>query len=177
MIEDKYIGKLDAQDKRWYDYILYNKHKGNEIGALEEILKDLDCTRIYPDGSRPVQTINYGYRTDIAGFIYIYNILCKNNPEYKDIDYYAKLVNRHEQNLSFEENNPPIIYHRKQSRTSSRSVIRTAKTKDIFTGEERTVDVGINNVVKERNNAAIRKAKALNDRTVNFAFNNFKVSK
>ena len=35
----------------------------------------------------------------------------------------------------------------------------------------------LKDVVKERNNAAIRKAKALNDRTVNFAFNNFKVSK
>ena len=42
MIDNKYIGVLDAQDKRWYDYILYAKHKGNEVGALDELLKSLD---------------------------------------------------------------------------------------------------------------------------------------
>jgi hypothetical protein len=30
--------------------------------AIESYIKDLDCTTIYPDGSRPRQTINYGYR-------------------------------------------------------------------------------------------------------------------
>ena len=70
MIEDKYIGKLDAQDKRWYDYLI--RSKGGEIAALYFLLKYLDCSRIYTDGSRPMQTINYAYRTDIAGFIYLY---------------------------------------------------------------------------------------------------------
>lgn len=173
MIEDKYIGTLDAQDKRWYDYLI--RSKGGEIAALYFLLKGLDCTRIYPDGSRPVQTINYGYRTDIAGFIYINNILCEKMPEC-EIDYYAKLVERHEENLSFEENNPPHYYREKQ-RTSGRSNKRTVEITDIFTGERSSVDVGSGKVIKPKNNATTRKAKTLNDKTINFAFNNFKVNK
>ena len=91
MIEDKYIGILDAQDKRWYDYLI--RSKGGEIAALYFLLKGLDCTRIYPDGSRPMQTINYAYRTDIAGFIYINNQLLERMPEC-EVDFYDKLVTR-----------------------------------------------------------------------------------
>ena len=173
MIEDKYIGKLDAQDKRWYDYLI--KSKGGEIAALYFLLKGLDCTKIYPDGSRPIQTINYAYRTDIAGFIYINNQLTKRMPEC-EVDFYDKLVTRHEENLSFEEHNPPI-YYSKQRRTSSRSSTRTAKITDMFSGEESTVDVGSGKIIKPKENATIRKAKALKDKSISFAFNNFKVNK
>ena len=114
MIDDNYIGLLDTQDKRWFDYLI--KDKGSEMVALNSLLHDLDCTKIYKDGSRPVQTINYGYKRDIAGFIYIYNKLCETYPEC-NIDYYAKLVARHEENLNFEKNNPPVYYRTKQ-RTS-----------------------------------------------------------
>lgn len=173
MIEDKYIGNLDAQDKRWYDYLI--KNKGGEIAALYFLLNSLDCSRIYPDGSRPMQTINYAYRTDIAGFIYINNQLIERMPECK-VDYYNKLISRHEENLNFEKNNPPIYYSRK-SRTSSRSSRRTAEIADIFTGEKSTVDVGTGNIIRPKDNATTRKAKALKDKSINFAFNNFKVNK
>lgn len=173
MIEDKYIETLDAQDIRWYEYLI--KWKGSEIVALNCLLHDLDCTKIYADGSRPVQTINYGYKRDVAGFIYINNKLCEKYPDI-DIDYYAKLVNRHEENLNFEKDNPPIYYKSKQ-RASGRNNRRTAEIADIFTGEKSTVDVGSGKVIKPKDNAATRKAKALKDKSINFAFNNFKVSK
>lgn len=173
IIEDKYIGELDFQDKKWFDYLI--KYKGGEINALNSLLHDLDCTRVYKDGSRPVQTIDYGYKRDIAGFIYIYNKLCEINPEC-DIDYYAKLVNRHEENLSFEKDNPPI-YYKKQQRTSNRSSRRTAEIEDIFTHEKSQVDVGTGRVVRPRNNAETRKAKALSTKSVSFAFSNFKINK
>ena len=173
MIEDKYIGTLDAQDKRWYDYLI--KSKGGEIAALYFLLKGLDCSKVYPDGSRPMQTINYNYRTDIAGFIYINNQLTKRMPEC-EVDFYDKLVARHEENLSFEEYNPPIHYI-KQCRTSNRSSTRTAKITDIFSGEESTVDVGSGKIIKAKENSAVRKAKALKDKSISFAFNNFKVNK
>lgn len=173
MIEDKYIGTLDAQDKRWYDYLI--RSKGGEIAALYFLLKGLDCSRIYPDGSRPMQTINYAYRTDISGFIYINNQLTKRMPEC-EVDFYDKLVTRHEENLSFEEHNPPVHYS-KQHRTSSRSSTRTATITDMFSGKESTVDVGSGKVIKPKENAATRKAKALKDKSISFAFNNFKVSK
>lgn len=173
MIEDKYIGTLDAQDKRWYDYLI--RSKGGEIAALYFLLKGLDCSRIYPDGSRPMQTINYAYRTDIAGFIYINNQLTKRMPEC-EVDFYDKLVTRHEENLSFEEHNPPVHYS-KQYRTSSRSSTRTATITDMFSGKESTVDVGSGKVIKLKENAATRKAKALKDKSISFAFNNFKINK
>ena len=173
MIEDKYIGTLDAQDKRWYDYLI--RSKGGEIAALYFLLKGLDCSRIYPDGSRPMQTINYAYRTDIAGFIYINNQLTKRMPEC-EVDFYDKLVTRHEENLSFEEHNPPVHYS-KQHRTSSRSSTRTATITDMFSGKESTVDVGSGKIIKPKENAATRKAKALKDKSISFAFNNFKVNK
>ena len=173
MIEDKYIGTLDAQDKRWYDYLI--RSKGGEIAALYFLLKGLDCSRIYPDGSRPMQTINYAYRTDIAGFIYINNQLTKRMPEC-EVDFYDKLVTRHEENLSFEEHNPPVHYS-KQHRTSSRSSTRTATITDMFSGKESIVDVGSGKVIKPKENAATRKAKALKDKSISFAFNNFKINK
>ena len=174
MIDKKYIGALDAQDKRWYDYILHTKHKGNEVGALDELLKSLDCTRIY-DCGRPMQTINYGYRTDIAGYLYILEKL-EYNKELQD-NYTNKLYNRHAENLNFEKDNPPIEYHNVKQRISRRNINRTATIEDMFTGAKATVDVGSGRVIKPKNNAAVRKAKALNERSVSFAFNNFKVNK
>lgn len=174
MIDNKYIGILDAQDKRWYDSMLHNKYKGDERGALEEILKDLDCTRIY-DCGRPVQTINYGYRRDIGAYYYILENIKDNKPLYEE--YLNKLYNRHAENLSFEERMPPIRYNKTKQRTSSGSVNRTATIKDVFTGTETKVDVGSGRVIKSRENSSTRKAKALNDKSVSFAFNNFKVNK
>ena len=173
MIDNKYIGKLDAQDIRWYDHLLHNKHKGNECGALDDLLHSLDCTKVY-DCGRPMQTINYGYRTDIAGYLYILDKL-EYNKELHD-KYLDKLYIRHEENLNFEKHTPPVHYSAKQ-RTSSRNNRRTAEIADIFTGEKSTVDVGSGRIVKPKENAAIRKAKALNERSVSFAFNNFKVNK
>lgn len=173
MIEDKYIGELDNQDIRWFNYLI--KWKGGEINALNSLLHDLNCTKIYKDNIRPVQTINYGYKRDIAGFIYIYNKLCESYPEC-DVDYYAKLVTRHEENLNFEKNNPPIYYRTKQ-RASSRNNRRTAEIADIFTGEKSTVDAGSGKIIKSKENAAARKAKALSDKSISFAFGNFKINK
>lgn len=174
MIEDKYINhNLDGAELRWYNYLI--KDKGGIMNALMFLLKGLDCTKIYPDGSRPVQTINYGYRTDIAGFIYLNNKLAEENPEC-DIDFYAKLVQRHEENLSFEKDNPPIYYKGKQ-RISTRSTRRTAEIADIFTGEKSQVDVGTRRVVRPKDNVATRKAKALSSKSISFAFDNFKISK
>lgn len=173
IIEDKYISELDQQDIRWFDFLV--KDKGSEVVALNSLLHDLDCTRVYKDGSRPVQTINYGYKRDIAGYIYIYNKFCEKYPDC-NVDYYAKLVNRHEENLSFEKDNPPI-YYKGQQRASSRGSRRTAEIADIFTGEKSKVDVGTGRIVRPRNNAETRKAKALSTKSVSFAFGNFKINK
>lgn len=173
MIDDKYIGKLDAQDIRWFDYLL--RDKGSEIVALNSLLHDLDCTRVYKDGSRPMQTINYGYKHNIGGYIYIYNKLCEQFPNI-EIDYYAKLVARHEENLNFEKEHG-VIYYKKESTRSVRTTKRNDESKDMFTGETISVRTGVAKAVKPKDNARTRKARALSERTINFAFGNFKVSK
>lgn len=155
MIDNKYIEQLDAQDKRWFDYLI--KYKGSEIVALNSLLHDLDCTRVYKDGSRPVQTINYGYKRDIAGFIYIYNKLCESYLEC-NVDYYAKLVKRHEDNLSFEEANG-VTYYTKKQRTSTRSSKKYDETTDIFTGERFNIRTGVAKIVKQKKMQALVKLK------------------
>ena len=174
MIDNKYIGVLDAQDKRWYDSMLHNKYKGDERGALEEILNDLDCTREYECG-RPAQTINYGYRRDIAAYYYILENIKDNKPLYEE--YLNKLYTRHAENLNFEKDNPPIRYNNTKQRTSGRSANRTATIEDMFDGTKSKVDVGSGRIVRPKENAAVRKAKALKDKSISFAFNNFKVNK
>lgn len=52
--------------------------------AIESYIKDLDCTTIYPDGSRPRQTINYGYRITLSSIEYILDklyLVLEHHPE------------------------------------------------------------------------------------------------
>ena len=173
MTDSKYIGKLDSQDKRWYDYVI--RWKGSDSNALDFLLKYLDCSRIYEDGSRPIMTNYYSYRTDISGYLYILQNIENCNPTLAE-EYKNKLIKLHEENLDFEKLNPPIVYKSKQ-RTSSRSDRRIAEIENIFTGEKSKIDVGSGKIIKPKENAATRKAKALSDKSVNFAFGNFKISK
>lgn len=173
MIENKYIETLDDADKRFIDYRI--REKGGEIEALNSYLKDLDCSKIYKDGSRPTQTINYGYRVTIASFLYIINNTTSLNEDTK-VRYLNLLYSKHEENLNFEKTNLPI-YYKKQSRTSSSNDSRTTRAKDMFSDNILDVTKGSAKTVRTKENASIRKARALSNKSVSFAFNNFKVNK
>ena len=80
------------------------------------------------------------------------------------------------ENLDFEKLNPPIYYNSKQGRSGGNNR-RTAEITDIFTGEKSKVDVGSGKIIKPKENAATRKAKALSDKSISFAFGNFKINK
>lgn len=172
MIDNKYIEKLDASDIRWYNYLIHEK--GKESKALDSILNDLNCSKVYADGSRPMMTINYGYRRNVAGFLYILGNMEGHNPilakEYKD-----KLENIHKSNLEFEVANPPINYGGKIKTVKNTN--RTTKAKDMFSDKILDVSSGIATAVKKKENAKTRKAAALSGKSINFAFNNFKVNK
>ena len=170
---NNYIEKLDSSDIRWFDYLI--NEKGNEEKALDSILNDLDCTRIYNDGSRPMMTINYTYRRDIAGFLYIIENMKEHNSILAN-EYYNKLIARHEENLNFEKDNPPIHYSGK-SRTSHKSSERTTRAKDMFSDNTLDVTKGTAKAVTPKENASTHKARALKDKSISFAFNNFKVNK
>ena len=112
MIIKGYEEKLDDRDIRYINYII---DKSTMADAIESYIKDLDCTTIYPDGSRPRQTINYGYRITLSSIEYILDkayLILEHHPEKAQsyIDYRNSIIKRiidiHEKNLDFERRNP-----------------------------------------------------------------------
>lgn len=100
----QYLITLDNFDIRHIEVDLF---KDSFCIYLDKILKNLDCSKIYKDGSRAMQTIGYPYRFEISRFFYVYNNYLEN--ELKD-DYASKLLTLHNANLEFEAINPPIWY-------------------------------------------------------------------
>lgn len=81
MIIKGYEEKLDDRDVRYINYVI---DKSTMADAIESYIKDLDCTIIYPDGSRPRQTINYGYRIALSSIEYILDkayLILEHHPE------------------------------------------------------------------------------------------------
>ena len=153
MIIKGYEEKLDDRDIRYINYVI---DKSTMADAIESYIKDLDCTTIYPDGSRPRQTINYGYRITLSSIEYI--------------------LDKHEKNLDFERRNP-IRYYSKESRKRTRSASRVNQSKDVFTGKPIDVSTGIAKAIKpKKETIAQRKAKLLGGKAVSFAFNGLKIS-
>lgn len=182
MIIKGYEEKLDDRDIRYINYVI---DKSTMADAIESYIKDLDCTIIYPDGSRPRQTINYGYRIAISSIEYIldqlYLVLEKHPEKAQDyIDYrnniIKKVINIHEKNIDFERRNP-VRYYTKESRKNTRSASRVNQSKDVFTGKPIDVSTGIAKAIKpKKETIAQRKAKLLGDKAVSFAFNGLKIS-
>ena len=77
---------------------------------LDDLLHYLDCTRLMRDGRRIVQTIDHLYKHDISVFFYVVG---KIDDESIKEQYLAKLKERHDANLKYEEENPPITYVKK----------------------------------------------------------------
>ena len=164
-----YTETLDNSDIRQVKY--YIKEKGNIENAIKFYFKYIDCTKIYEDGSRPIQTINYSYRVNLSIIITLINELQKEDDN-KAKEYLNKLKDIHRENLNFEILNPPVVYSKKRTvkRTS-----RVSKSKDMFTGETIDVSTSTAKAVKHRENAKTRKAKAIEAKNIKFAFNQFNI--
>ena len=153
--------------------------------AIESYIKDLDCTIIYPDGSRPRQTINYGYRITLSSIEYILDklyLVLEHHPEKAQsyIDYRNSIIKRiidiHEKNLDFERRNL-VRYYSKEPRKRTRSSNRVNQSKDVFTGKPIDVSTGIAKAIKpKKETIAQRKAKLLGGKAVSFTFNGLKIS-
>ena len=160
-------------------------YKSTMADAIESYIKDLDCTTIYPDGSRPRQTINYGYRITLSSIEYILDklyLVLEHHPEKAQsyIDYRNSIIKRiidiHEKNLDFERRNP-VRYYSKEPRKRTRSASRVNQSKDVFTGKPIDVSTGIAKAIKpKKETIAQRKAKLLGGKAVSFAFNGLKIS-
>lgn len=182
MIIKGYEEKLDDKDIRYINHLI---NKSNMADTIEYLIKDLDCTTIYADNSRPRQTINYGYRITISSIEYILDqlyLVLEKHPEKAQgyIDYRNNIIKRiteiHEKNIDFERGNP-VRHYIKESRRRTRSVSKVDTAKDVFTGKPIDVSTGVAKAVKsKKETVAQRKAKLLGGKAISFAFNNMKIS-
>ena len=136
-IEDivkKYHTDLDDVDRAMIDRQV--EEKGIEA-YLNQQLVYLDCTRII-QGMRMMQTIGYPYKREICSYIYALD-----TSEFKDkgeISIWTdKLIERHNANIEYEKENPPIWYDGKPKKDGKRKP--KAKEGDMFPEETKKAKI------------------------------------
>ena len=106
-----YITPLDDSDHRMIDQRV--AEKGIE-GYLTQQLIYLDCSRII-QGMRMMQTIGYPYQREISSYLYALQTVAGNDFDF-DKEWIDKLLERHQANLEFEKENPPVWYGGKKAK-------------------------------------------------------------
>ena len=106
-----YITSLDDSDRDMIDQRV--AEKGIE-GYLNQQLVYLDCSRII-QGMRMMQTIGYPYQREISYYIYALETVAGNDFDF-DKEWIDKLLERHQANLEYEKENPPIWYGGKKAK-------------------------------------------------------------
>ena len=138
----EYHTDLDAIDKSMIDKNVAEKGIGN---YLSQQLIYLDCSRI-KDGMRMMQTIGYPYKREITSYLYALKQYYENRDcpldineqeEYEyDID---RLIERHQANLEYEKENPPVWYDGKPKKSNKRK--QKAKEGDMFPEETKKAKI------------------------------------
>lgn len=111
-----YIDKSDTFISNFVDSEIKN------VGLdcyLDYQFRRLNCTNVYPNGMRAIQTIDHSYRVNITETVYL---IQKYVEECKHDEYFIKLLTLHQNNLEYEKQNPPIIY--KQKITKSKTKVK-----------------------------------------------------
>lgn len=133
-IVKKYHTDLDDADRAMIDRRV--EEKGIE-GYLNQQLVYLDCSRVL-QGMRMMQTIGYPYKREITSYIYAMNQYFVENSY--DIDIYTEeLIRRHNANIEYEKENPPIWYDGKPKKGSKRKP--KAKEGDLFPEETKKAKI------------------------------------
>lgn len=122
-ITEQYYTELDDVDRAMIDRRV--EEKGIEE-YLNQQLVYLDCSRVI-QGMRMMQTIGYPYKKEISSYIYALNN-CVNfmTVESSDINNFNKeewtnkLIERHNANVEYEKENPPIWYDGKPKKSTTR---------------------------------------------------------
>lgn len=143
--------------------------------VLDDILEQLDCTKISPIG-RTMQTINYRYNFLMEAYNYVLN--CAIDANRINIEqfklYKGKLDERHIANLEFEKDNPPVIYTKKgkakaTSSTGGRKIATNIKSRDLITGAE--IIEAINPTPKKKREARPKATKIITKDNIILDFN------
>lgn len=125
-----------AKFKRLHDY----NNDDNLIEILNNILKDLDCSREY-NGVRFRTTSHLIYNTFLSDYYFYLN---KITNQFIYNQYVDKLIKRHVDNLVFEYKHPYIENNNKKKSTNKRKKSPPNKfikyiTKDVFTNKTKYV--------------------------------------
>ena len=106
-----YIITLDNADKQMIDNRVAEKGIEN---YLNQQLVYLDCSRII-QGMRMMQTIGYPYQREISSYLYALETVAGNDFDF-DKEWINKLLERHQANLKYEKENPPVWYGGKKAK-------------------------------------------------------------
>lgn len=125
-----------AKFKRLHDY----NNDANLTEILNNILKDLDCSREY-NGVRFRTTAHLIYNTFLSDYYFYLN---KITNQFIYNQYVDKLIKRHVDNLIFEHEHPYVENNNKKKSTNKRKKSPPNKfikytTKDIFTNKTKYV--------------------------------------
>ena len=162
----KYHTDLDDADRAMIDRRV--EEKGIEE-YLNQQLVYLDCSRVL-QGMRMMQTIGYPYKRELCSYVYALDnwsstVTCPDDYNGNPDDYWCdKLIERHNANIEYEKENPPIWYDGKPKKGCKRK----PKTKEGDMFPEETKKVKISKA------EAKLKAKLLG---ANLGFGSFKLKK
>ena len=104
---------IDEPDSFMINFVPHEIQRVGLDSFLEYNFYSLDCTRVYKDGLRSMQTIGYPYRHAITEIVFtIKNYI----EEDKQDEYFERLLKCHSDNLEYEQTNPPIWYGTEKDR-------------------------------------------------------------
>ena len=129
-----YHTDLDDYDKTIIDKKV--AEKGIEKYLNQQLIY-LDCSRIL-QGMRMMQTIGYPYKREISSYVYALETVAGNDFDF-DKEWINKLIERHQANLEYEKENPPIWYDGKPKKNTTRK--RKYKEADMFSEETKKAKI------------------------------------
>lgn len=101
---NNYMIELDDIAQRMVENLI-KESESLEVAFNKQLIY-LDCSRVYPNGTRAMQTIGYPYRREMSAAIYIAEQMEETIKE----QLLLKLIELHQRNIEFEKLNPPVWY-------------------------------------------------------------------
>ena len=158
-LKNTYEYNLSLSDKK---YIMYQVNLDDFDTVFNKFLHYIDCSVTISNGMRVIQTINHNYNYELNRIIWLAETI-KDEDYEKYLECCNQIEERHNKNLEFEKEVPPIIYDKKKYKSNTKRK-RKAKEGDMFP--------------EETKKAKISKAEAkLKAKLVGATFANFKLVK
>lgn len=104
---------IDEPDSFMTNFVPHEIQNVGLDSFLEHNFYSLDCTCVYKDGLRSMQTIGYPYRHAITEIVFTIKNYVEEN---KQDEYFKRLLKRHSNNIEYEQINPPIWYGTEKDR-------------------------------------------------------------